>query len=199
MSKIIDELNHEAELIRAIYAKCEELKADTTGLAKNLANLPAVLATVKTGTNTNDLAFMFYNGARVAQAQDIIDAIEGKLATIQSCFAYAFYLNQIDVSGLDTSEVTVFDRVFMRAGLTKLDLSAWDFSALQSSKYMFFGMDKLTELTLGDSFLTLADGNALEESSIAKGTCVIKVPASLVARYKADPVWKIAAAKIVAK
>jgi surface protein len=60
-------------------------------------------------------------------------------------------LEEIDVSGIDTSNVTTMQYAFYNCEhLQRLDLSSWDFSKVTSMYQMFAGMTRLTELILPD-------------------------------------------------
>ena len=149
---------------------------------------------------TTDLSYMFYQGNRTGILADVITKASSRaLTAIDSMCAYCYYLTEIDVSTLDTSGISNFNRVFLHCeSLTRLDLSAWDTSALQASEYMFAHTKALTTLIINNAsrVLNLTDANALEGSAIAGGTGYVYVPASLVASYKAHAVWGLYASQI---
>lgn len=140
-----------------------------------------------------DLSYMFYQGNRTGITADVFSSLgDDPVASLDSMCAYCYYLESIDVSGLDVSEVSNFNRVFMHCeALISLDLSAWDTRSLQVSEYIFAYTKSLTTLIINNSarMFTLTNANALEGSAIAAGTGFVYVPASMVATYKADAVW----------
>ena len=141
---------------------------------------------------TTDLSYMFYQGNRTGIVADVLASVgEDPVASLDSMCAYCYYLESINVSTLDTSEVNNYNRVFMHCeALTELDLSAWDTRALASSEYIFAYTTNLTKLIINNPrMFKLTDENALEGSAIADGTGFVYVPANMVATYKADAVW----------
>lgn len=148
---------------------------------------------------TTDLSYMFYQGNRTGIIQDVLDSVEDAVTAIDAMCAYCYYLTSVDVSGLDVSEVTNFNRVFMHCeALTRLDLSAWNTRSLQFSEYIFAHTKNLTQLIINNSdrVFNLTNANALEGSAIAAGTGFVYVPAALVNSYKAHAVWGLYASQI---
>lgn len=140
----------------------------------------------------SDLSYMFYQGNRTGITAEVFQSLgDDPVASLDSMCAYCYYLESIDVSSLDTSEVDNFNRVFMHCeALTRLDLSAWDTRSLQSSEYTFAYTKNLTALIINNPRkFNLTNVNALEGSAIAAGTGFVYVPANMVATYKADAVW----------
>lgn len=142
---------------------------------------------------TTDLSYMFYQGNRTGIIDDVIEkASDDPLTAIDAMCAYCYYLENVNVSTLDTSGIANFNRVFLHCeNITRLDLSAWNTMSLQSSEYMLAYTKKLTTLIINNSarVFNLTDANALEGSAIAAGTGFVYVPAAMVAQYKAHAVW----------
>lgn len=142
---------------------------------------------------TTDLSYMFYQGNRTGIIEEVFDSCgEDPISSLDSMCAYCQYLEDIDVSSLNTSEVANFRRVFMHCeALTELDLSAWNTATLGASDYIFAYTTSLTKLIINNAsrVFNLTDANALEGSAIANGTGFVYVPASLVDAYKAHAVW----------
>ena len=68
---------------------------------------------------------------------------------MSSMFAYCSGLTSLDLSGFDTSAVTSMSRMFAYcSGLTSLDLSGFDTSAVTSMLSMFYNCSGLTSLNL---------------------------------------------------
>ena len=147
-----------------------------------------------------DLSYMFYQGNRTGITADVFSSLgDDPVASLDSMCAYCYYLQSIDVSTLDVSEVNNFNRVFMHCeALTTLDLSAWDTRSLQVSEYIFAYTTNLTTLIINNSsrVFNLTNANALEGSAIANGTGYVYVPASMVNAYKAHAVWGLYANRI---
>jgi len=142
---------------------------------------------------TSDLSYMFYQGNRLdVMAEIFTKAKKESLTGIDSAFAYCYYLEDLDVSELDVSEISNFNRVFLHCeALTELDLSTWNVQSLDSSEYIFAYTTNLTKLVINNSarVFDLSDANALEGSAIAGGTGFVYVPADMVNAYKAHAVW----------
>lgn len=149
---------------------------------------------------TTDLSYMFYQGNRTGILQDVITkASSTPLTAIDAMCAYCYYVQEIDVSTLDVSGISDFNRVFLHCeSLEELDLSAWDTTSLQTSEYMLAYTKALTKLIINNSarVLNLTNANALEGSAIAGGTGYVYVPDSMINAYKAHPVWGLYASQI---
>lgn len=142
---------------------------------------------------TSDLSYMFYQGNRLDVLNEIFTkATKESLTGIDAAFAYCYYLQTLDVSTLDVSDISNFNRVFMHCeALTELDLTNWNTQSLDSSEYIFAYTLNLTKLVINNSarVFNLTNANALEGSAIANGTGFVYVPADMVNAYKAHAVW----------
>jgi len=100
---------------------------------------------------TSDLPVAaFYTAGNTAGRFNVYIAGRGGVAatgTLNNLFDQCTNATSIDVSLLDTSDVTSMGAVFasMRA-LTTLDLSGWDTSNVTSIDHMFFGTSALTRI-----------------------------------------------------
>ena len=84
----------------------------------------------------------------VIQKISIAGTVVGK-GNFRYLFSECDYAESIDLSGLDTSQVTNMQGMFYRCGSIKdIDLSGFDFSNVTDMSYMFMECSKLTSLDL---------------------------------------------------
>ena len=56
--------------------------------------------------------------------------------------------NPIDFNGIDTSNITTFNRLFTRSKFEYIDISSWNTSKVDSMIFMFYSCEKL--VSIGD-------------------------------------------------
>ena len=90
---------------------------------------------------------------------------------MSSMFAYCSGLTSLDLSGFDTSAVTNMEMMFNNCSkLTSLNLSSFDTSAVTSMDYMFAYCSNLTSLILGPNFLKTSKYDYVDFSYCTKWT-----------------------------
>ena len=90
---------------------------------------------------------------------------------MSSMFAYCSGLTSLDLSGFDTSAVTNMEMMFNNCSkLTSLNLSSFDTSAVTSMGYMFAYCSNLTSLILGPNFLKTSKYDYVDFSYCTKWT-----------------------------
>jgi surface protein len=94
----------------------------------------------------------FYEQPDLKTIDHISDYLKTDEVTIMEAMLYCCEsLNNLDVSGWDTSNVTNMAQVFNGCiSLTSLDVSSWDTSNVNSLNFMFFDCSSLTSLDLSD-------------------------------------------------
>ena len=90
---------------------------------------------------------------------------------MSSMFAFCSGLTSLDLSGFDTSAVTSMSRMFAYCyGLTSLDLSGFNTSAVTSMLSMFAYCSGLTSLILGPNFFKAPNVTSIDFSYCSKWT-----------------------------
>ena len=95
-------------------------------------------------------AYLFYNGYRTDYLQEFLNICE----KIKSAY-YMFYkcsnLPEIDVSNLDTSEVTDMSYMFYQcSNVPEIDVSNFDTSKVANMSYMFYKCSNLLEIDVSN-------------------------------------------------
>lgn len=112
---------------------------------------------------------------------------------------YPMQITSLDLSGWDTSACSSFEYCFgMCNSLTRLDLSGWTNPNTKSTTGMFSINGNALESIIIDSseVFNLSASNAISSSPIARGTCYVYVPDSLVSSYQAANYWSTYASQI---
>lgn len=94
---------------------------------------------------------MFYNCYYLSEI-DLTGLDTSQVTTMRGMFAWCWNLEELDVSGLDFSAATTMREMFLGCnGLTSLDLSALDLSGITDMRYMFERCHQLKSILLPET------------------------------------------------
>lgn len=140
---LTDKLTNIANAIRTKTGKTDLLTLD---------QMPTEIENIKTGgedlPKITDASYLFYNGTRTDCVNELISLCE-KVVSTNSMFCNCSKLTNLDLSNLDTSNVTSMYYMFANcSNLTSLNLSNFDTSNVITMAAMFDRCSKLTSLDL---------------------------------------------------
>lgn len=121
--------------------------ADCSGLFQDYSSLQKVLFNGCFHTrDTQNMQDMFANCASLTQL-DLSGLDTGNVTDMSRMFYYCTGLEQLDVTGLDTGSVKNMNSMFSHCEkLSTLDLSSFDTGSVTNMNYMFYGCYDLKEL-----------------------------------------------------
>lgn len=126
-----------------------------------------------------------------------IPKFSGSPTTLRKFF-YQCSAEEIDVSGLDTSNVTDMNQMFYNCNkITKIDLSNFDTSNVTDSSSMLSECNNLKKVIINNqNVFPMTNTSMLNNTPISKKTGYVYVPDNLVESYKSATNWSTYASQI---
>lgn len=107
------------------------------------------IGAIEDGVSINGGAFCLFNEFSALTRLDLSGLDTSNITNMGGMFCNCPLLDELDVSGFDTSNVERMINVFEGdASLSSLDVSGWDTSKVEITRYMFKGCAALTEIDL---------------------------------------------------
>lgn len=135
-------------------------KAETTE-EMGLDAMPQAIRDIKGGADftINNASYLFHSGARLELKDILMSLLKDVTSTAYMFYNCGYNLKEIDLSGLDTKNVTDMSNMFYGcSSLTSIDVSGFDTGKVESMNNMFNGCSNISSVDL-----SMLDTSRLEE------------------------------------